>query len=718
MNFYSVPAILYQQQEKLKQKSKKSTRRSSRKNSSSDNHVKSPLSSIPKDEDLKPENNFTSTEERKTRHHSSLNKKSTNSSNSSCNSPSLARINSKFGEPLPIYASKNHESDIPRISQDELRRPSISSSMLSFVSGKFGRSAKLQLSQSSTPQAMSIHSIERQDAKSENLADHPEQQDIMSHRYIPDFMPILDLSVLNNSDEIKKQFFNPESLRQRYQTFLSILSEHHINDPINFASVREQSLRSFVKRLKQSQNHNLSGSGSADKGDMNFHEDSLTYELIKIRYFLRKQIKDESIRQKRDPDLSMMEELLHSNFFNYVRYLVNLPDIPSHSAVTLSEIQRKHYEYRSFFHDMSAIIYAKKKEGFEDEVSTFTSRMQLLVQAILKASYEFILLEKYMIQILVKLNNDFLIESRITRNIFDLYNSKLKTGDKESVKALVLNSLYSVNYSWYLAITIPFVRFFETSIFYENFSSLLNDTHSTKSSRKSPSEQFKSLDEALFENYFGLLNLTDFNVFASMSRKKLVKLQENYSSSSSNTGAKNDIKSWRPTNFEYYTKSLSSIDSDSFHVIHIRDFQVQFNSTNYRGILAELGRILRSGGYLEIPLIVSGKESLKITWDVFRDSIFASYNEGEEDSKQTASATLRDLFLELSRIFGDKSVKFTTVLLTEKNEMNRFLLNNTLFKAFEVHGHFDKCENLLSEKTNAERDSMNYYIYIQVKSCK
>ncbi|PYD07546.1 hypothetical protein DND36_32230, partial [Pseudomonas savastanoi pv. glycinea] len=153
----------------------------------------------------------------------------------------------------------------------------------------------------------------------------------------------------------------------------------------------------------------------------------------------------------------------------------------------------------------------------------------------------------------------------------------------ESLKILNFNIFFSAQYSWNLALTIPFVRVFESNIFVEDDLMV--------SSEMSLSESpFKKLDEELYKSYFKELKFDTFDSFSALTKADLVKMRkrlEDLNTSGGQLGVKSRHK---PENFEYLRQSIFQIKSETFHVIQSRDLYLQLDHTNYQTVLRQFHR--------------------------------------------------------------------------------------------------------------------------------
>lgn len=538
---------------------------------------------------------------------------------------------------------------------------------------------------------------------------------------IPQFEPITNLSVMNDAHLLKRSFFNPAFLLTRYQGFLQILAEHHLGDPVNFAAVREQSLAKFTNRHLLSKLEKGETRSIRLNGDSSYYEGLISFELLKCRKFLRRLISTHSSGPATGSCIPC-EELLQLNFINYIRYLSRLPDVLPVSPEGLDEISAQHYLFRSFFFKMSSALYSLKKEGYSEDIASPVSEFDILVESISKVSHEYIILEKYAIQILAKLNKDSIVDKRICDHLFSLFDLNMKLEKTESLKVLNFNSYFSSQYSWYLAITMPFVRVLETNV---NGEISLGDV---KAGGRSPCDlgktSFKESDQFLYHQYFSRLDLKDCELYRQKSRRELVELQKleyvamdpNSVLGESDTSV---LSQFKPPNFEYLSGSLLQLESESFHVIHSRDLGLQLTPLNYRYLLGEFYRILKKGGILELPLLKSGHcntdnqgKSIKADLPELLDLV----NLEATSPSNIIGTFLQTLLAELSRLFAAKNVSFTPVLLNKASSMSRFLIEHTNFSLHEIIGDLDGyCSRLADSKKSDDELRQHFLIYIRAE---
>ena len=668
MNFFVVPAMLYQQKQKIKQNPKKSGRSSGHGRKSGD---KSDAVSI----------------------HSSL-LADQRSSSSSANSNAY----SKDDEKEPNSSDKSRR----RSESSQLGLPLLSSRRASLVSETSRHSSAAGLLPSFT--------LAKNPFKSAEKPFIAEKKEPLAEQEIPHYVAFTDTSIFNSEEGLRKTFLNPGFAIKRFEAFLDIIADHHVNDPINFATVRDQSLSKFLSRRNVGLTSHWSKMLAIDRGDRQRIEDLLSHELLKCRSIMRSALKLQLKHQSCYRKLAC-EQLIQGNFVNYVRYVLMLPECSPMQAQTLDEFQKKDYEVKRAFADMAEALYALKKDTYEGDIASKASRFELILQSITKTSFDFILLEKYTIQILVKLNNNFLIESRITRQLYDLYNLNMQLAKRELVKVFVYNSSFSSNYSWYLAVTIPFVRVFEASLLNENV--LFSDENNMLTSVPSPSAQtsFSEADSDLFDKYFSRLHLPDFASYTNLSRKGLVDMHRSLASKIH--PGKVNVK---PLNFEYYAHSLQTIRSETFHVIQCRDFRAQIRPENHVNMLREFHRLLKQGGVLELPMLIPGVESFGTLSQsglhpapVHKKAIW---------HHEYSFECISDILEGLGSLFGPENVKFSSVLLTLKNQMNSFLLKHTAMSIHELLSDMDLFQEFAETARSLEKtdeDDLHFYFYLRAE---
>ncbi|GEQ70717.1 hypothetical protein JCM33374_g4396 [Metschnikowia sp. JCM 33374] len=544
---------------------------------------------------------------------------------------------------------------------------------------------------------------------------------------IPEYVPFTDSSVFNSEVGIRNTFIYPRIPLQKFEDFLDVIADHHVNDPINFATVREHSLAKFLGRRTAALYTRWESMSDEEKKDRSCLERFLSLQLLKCRSILRTSLKLQ-LQNKSCYRKLACEQLIQGNFMNYVRHIIAFPELTAEESETLTETQKTDYEIKKGFTSLADAFYALKKDNYEGDISTLASRVEMLLSEIKKTAIDFILLEKYTIQILVKLNNDFMIESRITKYLFNLYDLNIHLEKPESLKVLVFNSSFSSNYSWYLAITLPFVRVFEASLLNENVSFAEKESGQT-SLRPSSAEQtsLQESDAHLFKTYFSRLNLSDYSTFSKISRKELVRAHRRHANKV-NPGK----LLVRPINFEYYAHSMSTIRSETFRVIQSRDFTSQVMPANYGNMLREFHRLLKKGGVLELPMMIPGVECFG---SLNNQQKGTKANSSAEDSNSDSTASVpgtksaewshnftfdrvKSIISSLGELFGAHNVKFSSVLLNSKNQMNAFLIKHTemsLHESFNDSDHFQAFKESIGNLGKTEADDIHFYFYIKAE---
>lgn len=523
------------------------------------------------------------------------------------------------------------------------------------------------------------------------------------------------LEILNSENRILETFYKPEFVMLRFTLFLNSLCDHQVSDPINFAGVRVHSLYKFVSRLNSSLLNDLDNSLTPIKSDIHHFEGLISYELLRCRHFLRR-LKGPDFQHT----IRLTEELIQSNIINYIRFLLFLPKLTQSAIEGFGEFCVQHYHFKDFFADMALKLNTIRKDGYMDEVSVDVLDEDYLLQSLVKITHEFNLLESYFIHILFKLGNGFLIEQRLTKHLFNLYKLTMKLERKESLKVLIFNSIYSRQYSWYLAATLPFLRIIETSVIYEDCEG--------DPSEEQPDhlEDFGAIDKSLWKEFFCKLNFGSFEEFSGLSRKDLASIQRDASSNPNLMKLSADnlsVTKIKPINFEYYSKSLRTIASETFHVIQSRDLSTQLKTYNFKSIIREFHRLLKPGGRLELPLFRSGDEpNLSIPQGVKTSFPNPTTFMGIEikESLDLIPQFFEELFRELCETFGAKNIKYASSLLSSHHNMNNYLISFTALSVYEKFGQVDKlCEQFdrLNSQEKLNESSCHYYFYIQAEKC-
>ncbi|OBA20817.1 hypothetical protein METBIDRAFT_43201 [Metschnikowia bicuspidata var. bicuspidata NRRL YB-4993] len=536
----------------------------------------------------------------------------------------------------------------------------------------------------------------------EALAVHKEAE----NAEIPEYEVFTDAAIFNTEKALRGAFLNPAYMLQNFSSFLADIGDTHVNDPINFASVRDQSLRKFLTRRNAGLDSHWATLLIMQHGDAQRIEDYLIHELLKCRIIMRMRVQLR-LRGRSCYRKAASEQLVQGNFINYMWHVLKLPECSARQALDLTDTQKRDYDMKRAFGHAADALHALKPDNYEGDILAQLPRIDLVLQSIRKIAVDFVLLEKYAVQILAKLNNDFLIEGRITSHLFSLHHLNLQLGNQESLKVLVFNSSYSAAYSWQLAVTIPFVYVFEASLLSENLP--LSDDHAQQPQNSPSRTSLKEKDLALYKNFFSRLGFADYAAFKRLTYKELADLQQTHG----NKVAPGKLQV-KPINFEYYSRSLSTIQSDTFHVIQCRDMRSQVSPSNYERLLREFHRLLKSGGVLELPMVLCG---------LGETGLFKLPD--KRDMKRRADwlesytfDTMRDIIAILGMLFGAQNVKFSTLLLTSKNRMISYLINYTGMLIRELLSELEQADDCTRAAKNVEEldeNDLNFYFYIRAE---
>lgn len=547
---------------------------------------------------------------------------------------------------------------------------------------------------------------------------------------IPPFHTVIDLSLFNSYDGIKQNLLNPQYQVFRYNNFLSLMSEYHPSDAIYFAKIRNQSLLKFIVRHKRAK-------AVVDKHgyfDQENYRDLHSTECI-LAYFLYHQIRSDLRRfikvASKNHQLANHEELIHTNFVNYVRYLVRLPDVDNIDI--LNEEFKKHYENKQVFDIISNSLYALKHDISSDvsNENNKTTKAKLLVECVTKVSYEYILLEKYRFDMISKYNVNHLITRRPLMELFGLYKTNVTLNHKESLKVLLFNASNSAQYGWYLAITVPFVRFVETSIYAEDMGGLQDYNVYQKFEQATIKTDFTKSDNELYDNSTRKLNLTTFQEYNSMSMDSLVSLSKQTENNLQNYANvdRQEIPdpastfSHKPRNFEYYNQSIASIPSNSFNLIQTSDLPYEIKRENYKTILHEFHRILKPGGSLITDSIHFGSKS---TIDFLREHTKGNFPKAWNYIDFSVSQHfevipnfVETILIELNSIFGKGNVKFGISLLSSLSEVNYFLAKFGGLKLFEMIGKLGEyCNYFEDDETVKSQHESSVHFCVHIEAVK
>ncbi|EGW29982.1 uncharacterized protein SPAPADRAFT_144133 [Spathaspora passalidarum NRRL Y-27907] len=540
---------------------------------------------------------------------------------------------------------------------------------------------------------------------------------------IPPFRPFTDLTILNSMKEMEQHMYSPGYQIFRYNNFLYLLSEYHPSDAVNFANVRNHSLLKFITRQKrahevlQDEKSNIS---TEEHYDVRIYESFLAYELYSSRVFMRQLIKQASF----DHQMYNHEELVQTNISNYIRYLLNLP--VNVNVNELNDVEKKHYEFKALFKRIADALYQMKKDETSDEISNEKEiKTKLLLEAITKVSYEYILLEKYNIEILNKFSDNNILEKRVLKYLFSKFHERVKVHNPESTKLLLFNTFYSVQYGWYLAVACPFVRVFETNVYAEDKDLIANKAAYEEIESKTSKRDFSQSDQMLFDTYFKKLMFSSFQEYSTMSSEKLIKLLKLIDNQSPKYSRMNRHEipdpsstfSHKPMNFEYYSDGLATIESNSFDMIDSPDLPLQVTVENYKTIIGEFYRILKPGGIFETKSMQFGSRSVvdflekhkgggyPRSWDFDVFNLECFY----DVVPQFVEAILK----ELNFVFGTGNVKFTVLLVCANSEVNNFLIKFSGLKLFELAGKFNDYCSMFEDQGDSsmiDKDSSVHFV--------
>lgn len=522
----------------------------------------------------------------------------------------------------------------------------------------------------------------------------------------PEFKTLRDLSKLNDSGSLQNILYTPSFQTFRYERFLDIMSTQHKNDPINFGNIRYSSMTRFISRHNAFNGVDIE---NAIKGsNIKDFEGVLSYNLVHLRSFMRTLIRVDSSAESKNGVMYSCEELVQVNFTNYLRFILNLlPRILSTPSEQLNKYQIVHKKFKAIFTCMTQTLHTFQQRETGDELSHTSDSESYLLQLVNKLSYEYILLEKYHINILAKFSGNSLISYQILAKLFKTYRDSLTDYKKNNryilPKVLVYSAYFSAQYSWNLAVANPFVRVLESNVFVEN-PKYLNDLAEYKKMEKGTDKtSFQASDDSLYVNYFQRLNLESFNGFRRMSDMMLVNLQK----SLNEVGESNH----RPPNFEFYGQSLSTIPNETFDTIQSRDLFLQLTNSNYRSVLTEFYRILKVGGTLEIPIVLSGSNTIRSDKSIVGFPEFTKTVGAELTGYYDLVPNLAEVLIStIISLFGEGNVRLSVVLLDSSNDLTRFLIRDIGLHVAEFIGKIDNfCKQFGAEELNSSQDTHFFF---------
>ncbi|ODV77787.1 uncharacterized protein CANTADRAFT_26843 [Suhomyces tanzawaensis NRRL Y-17324] len=594
-------------------------------------------------------------------------------------------------------------------------------------------SSKQSLFKASYDNSIPLHSSEIDVTPSLEIEPHRSINRRPSELGITRFVPLISLGYLNSIQTMKEVLFTPGFQIFRYNNFLSLLSDHNHGDPINFASIRHHSIQKFINKYRVSKDYSSDFDITVDH-DSSYFEGLLAHKSLEARRFLRGLIKKELEASHTKIGISNNEELMQINFTNYVRYVLDLPS--SIDSKYLNKTERKHYEYKTLFSKISTALYLKKKEEVGGESLGTTGETEasikagLLVQLITKVSYEYILLEKYHIQILSNFNNNSIIDGRVLAELYSKHRQRIKEGNPEQLKVLFYNVAFSAQYAWYLSVTIPFVRVFESNVYAENHKLIKDGKLYDDLEKKTVKNSFEKSDKELFDTFTKKLYINDFKQYKVTTPDKLVKLHKLLDNNSPKYAHVNRrqipdpsaVYGHKPMNFEYYDDSLSTLADNTFDFIQSRDLPFQITLDNYLTTFRQLHRVLKPGGTIEVPFIHIGQDCVKqyideaINGTSKKEPQIQSWLYEKFDCIHDVTRVILQGLLE---VFGKSQVKYSIVLLNNNNEVNHFLYKHVSLILHEMVGHMKECcMNFKDSDEISTVDAEDVHYLINIKAHK
>lgn len=536
-----------------------------------------------------------------------------------------------------------------------------------------------------------------------------------------EFVPIINIEQLNTFDGVRKCLYNPQYQVHRYELFINSVKEYHVSDAINFGNVRNYSLIRFISRLsKTSKNQDKEPSQPSEA--IYEMESYFSLHAFRLRYMIRREMRKLLKEISHAGEIIAHEELMQINFTNYIRYILELPDISTVAPENLTDELRGHYTNKDTFVEVRDKLYVLSKEEVgEGGGSSFNSTDHFL-QMIAKVSNDYFLLEKYFLQILFKLDGNHPLDPKCLQRMFDLYCQNKKdvaTGSSKFklVKVLNYNTFFSAVESWYIAVLCPFLDVYESSCYAED-PDLIKDSDKYYENHRMYHEynksRFNSPEEDIYQGYFKHVPdfKNDFNYFKGYSPEKLVKLQEKIHEFNKR---ENNLSAFKPMNFQYYNKSLSTIPDETFDFVQCRDLALQLTPSNYKVTLREFHRILKKGGSLEIPGIQLGGDSLKSFLNTKRDDFFKKW---EMDGLNINSFFdiipnfTEEVLRELNTVFGKCNVKYGYALLNTDVDVNMYLVQYVLWRTFEIDGKLEIYNENIGEEGRHHGRGIHFFVKI------
>lgn len=545
---------------------------------------------------------------------------------------------------------------------------------------------------------------------------------------LPPFKANIDLTVYNNRDALERNFVAPNYQVFRYNSFLDLLNECESADAISISSIRFHLLMKFISKQKNakeflSQGNKLSFGSSYG---LMMADSVLAYHLYgPMRSVLRELIKICSNNQA----WRNHEELVQCNFINFVRYVAALPD--NVNVAELNDIEKKIYKFKEVFSQTANAMYLLKKEQSPDSNSAdiVQYRIKLLIEAITKVAYEYLLLEKYRLDITTKYHNNHLIDKRILKKLFYRYETNVRSKNLDNVKVLLFNSSNLIQYAWYMSLSMPFLRVIETHVYTEDRNLIENLDQYRNVELATPKLDFTESDQELFDTYMKKLAFKSYGEFEKTSMDKLVKLHRSIDNQSPKYAKINRHEmpdpatnfSFKPMNFEYYNSSLATFPNESFDAVLSPDLAIQSTVKTYKTLLSEFYRILKPGGTLIIDCLQYGAKNIHEFSKRFKNGEFPETLENEDFGVlkffDTIPRFTETILKELNVIFGKGNVQFNISLLSSALDVNGFTIKFVGMRLFEVVGRFDEyCDSFteVGETFKSELlDSIHFSIHIR-----
>lgn len=461
---------------------------------------------------------------------------------------------------------------------------------------------------------------------------------------------------------LKKDLFFATDTSYNFSSFLSTVYGQEQNDPIYYAKTRNQSIKNFRHSLLSNTNPE-SGSFYSDKsGDRTGH----------LYVTFRSRVKSAILKRLglNKTEIPRIPEEIYQRFAR---------------VLTRESSRMKNAETTCIGPVDLALIFEKTHLDSDDSSQPQnTNQLETDKLIITKFSNEYTLLEHYFIQVIEILGNGLLVDRRTFDKLVALFTLNMKLENMESVKILSFNNGLSTLYSWYLALTLPFVRVFETNSLFQSIPSTQKEYISASFAQ----EYLESLDQELYLSYFRSLDLRVLPIIPSMRKAGLLRLMygEQFHVDSSSTKPS-------PENFEYFSQSLDVLPEASFHLIHSRDLTLHDEKLDFKHTALQFYRILKKNGLLEIPILMPGSSRPLIP--------SVSVNETEDNSINYWSLVVTPMFSILSEVFGSENVQFSVATSSFAAEMNEYLQQ---FISLEQH-----------ETQSSEIHSNNLFLLIKAE---